>query len=118
MIELLTRNPDAALHALKESGGVCEGASQIPSSAPCPQEQYCTLPGGVEVCVYGFGQMSQMQLTREEIAHVVAQPAPEVRGISEMEILAVASVFIAGIVVGRNWHKARQRDAAGDGGTK
>lgn len=122
MNELLAKDARATLEAFKQAGAVCGKADNATSRAEalpqaevnpatsCPREHFCTLPGGAEVCIYNLSQLPRMtQITREEVAQAVTPPvSPEVKGVSEMEILAVLSVFIAGIALGRYWPKKRK----------
>ncbi len=107
MPEQLTKHPEVTLDVLKSAGAKCGVGAPQNILRQCPPERFCALPGG-EVCVYGLadvGKMTQISATELAVALPPAPsgaPPPEV---SWAEGLAVALVFIAGILIGALWRR-------------
>lgn len=112
MSDLMTRDPQAVLQALRDAGA-CQVDAKPPAQS-CPAEQYCALSGGQTLCLRtldqaattGPGTAAGSTGTRAEVAQP-ATPAPVPRGITELEVLSVFVVFVAGITVGRYWPRRR-----------
>jgi len=109
MPEQLTKHPEETLTILKSAGAKCgEGAPQK-TLTQCPADRFCALPGG-EICVYGLAQAPQMtQIAATELVRAAAPEQPAPGDISAMETISVGAVFIAGILLGRFWPRARQK---------
>lgn len=111
MPEQITKYPEVTLQVLKGAGAVCgEGAPQK-ILTQCPPDRFCSLPTG-EICVYGISDVSQMtQITLQELAQVAAPkgpPAAEASGAMwAAGGIALAAVFIAGLVLGRYWQRIK-----------
>ncbi|MGH8728470.1 MAG: hypothetical protein ACREV9_09995 [Burkholderiales bacterium] len=112
MPEQISKYPDVTLEVLKGAGARCgEGAPQK-ILTQCPVEQFCSLPAG-EICVYGINQIPQMtQIKPEELAQALGPITTEgpvsSAIIPAVETLALAMVFITGLVLGRFWQKSRK----------
>jgi hypothetical protein len=104
MPDLITRDPDAVLQALRQAGA-CEPGSPAQTAA-CPAQSHCVLAGGQELCVRAVDSSVQTGVT---------QPTgtPEARPITELEVVSVFAVFIAGIAIGRYWPRSRKGGPAG-----
>ena len=111
MPEQITKYPDVTLKVLKGAGAVCgEGAPQK-ILTQCPAERFCSLPTG-EICVYGINEIPQMtQVTLQELGEVVypkGQQTSEISGTMwAVGGIALAVVFVAGLVLGRLWTRLR-----------
>ena len=111
MPEQITKYPDVTLKVLKGAGAVCgEGAPQK-ILTQCPAERFCSLPTG-EICVYGISEIPRMtQITLQELGEVVypkSQPGGEISGAMwAVGGIALAAVFLAGLVLGRFWQRLR-----------
>src|SRR3989338_717225 len=109
MPEQITKYPEVTLKVLKGAGAVCgEGAPQK-ILTQCPADRFCSMPTG-EVCVYGISEIPQMtQITLHELAEVVypkGQQAAEISGAMwTTGGIALAAVFVAGLVLGRFWQR-------------
>lgn len=101
MPELFTREPDAVLKTLRNANA-CQPGPPSPALAACPQDRFCALPGGGELCVRGPEGLTQAVVEQ-------VPPKPEPREITGLEVLSVAVVFIVGIALGRYWPRARPR---------
>lgn len=109
MPEQLTKHPEVTLEVLKSGGAKCgEGAPQT-ILKQCPAARFCALPGG-EICVYGLADAGRMtQISRAELAAALAPPSAEAAPqISWAEGLAVALVFVAGVLIGVLWRRSRR----------
>lgn len=75
MPEVISKYPEITLKVLKEVRVRCglSGLKFQPGIlTKCPAERFCSLPT-CEICVYGLSKIPQMtQITREEIAPLVA----------------------------------------------
>lgn len=102
MPEIFARQPDDVLQTLRKANA-CVPGTPAPALATCPADRYCALPGGGALCVRGPEGLAQT-------AAPGAPPVvPEPREITGLEVLSVAVLFIAGIVVGRYWPRSRPR---------
>lgn len=109
MPEQLTKHPDETLAILKSAGAKCGEGVPKKTLTQCPTERFCALPGG-EICVYGLAQAPQMtQTTAKELAQAALPGQTPPGEISAMETIAVVSVLIAGIFLGRFWPRVRQK---------
>ncbi|MBI2211513.1 MAG: hypothetical protein HYU47_13140 [Deltaproteobacteria bacterium] len=111
MPEQITKYPEVTLKVLKGAGAVCgEGAPQK-ILTQCPADRFCSLPTG-EICVYGINEIPQMtQITLQELGEVVYpkdQQAAEIPGAMwALGGIALAAVFLAGLILGRLWNRLR-----------
>jgi len=111
MPEQITKYPDVTLKVLKGASAVCgEGAPQK-ILTQCPAERFCSLPTG-EICVYGINEIPRMtQITLQELGEVVYprdQQVGEIPGAMwATGGIALAAVFVAGLVLGRFWQRLR-----------
>ena len=111
MPEQITKCPEVTLKVLKGAGAVCgEGAPQK-ILTQCPADRFCSLPTG-EICVYGISEIPQMtQITLQELGEVVypkSQPGGEISAAMwATGGIALAAVFLAGLVLGRSWNRLR-----------
>ena len=109
MPEQLTKHPDATLEVLKSAGAKCGAGAPQTILKQCPAERFCALPGG-EICVYGLADAGKMtQISIAELAAALPPP-PEAAAphVSWAEGLAVALVFVAGLLIGALWRRSRR----------
>jgi hypothetical protein len=107
MPEQITKYPDVTLKVLKSAGAACGTGTPQKILTQCPAERFCALPGG-EMCIYGLDQIPQMtQIKMHELAGAAGRP-PVATDVTGMEALAVGAVFVAGVVFGRYWPRARK----------
>jgi len=110
MPEQLTKHPDVTLEVLKSAGAKCGAGAPQNILKQCPAERFCALPGG-EMCVYGLADAGKMtQISAAELAAALP-PAPSAASppqVSWAEGLAVALVFLAGLLIGALWRRSRR----------
>jgi hypothetical protein len=108
MPEQLTKHPDVTLEVLKSAGAKCGAGAPQTILGQCPAERFCALPGG-EICVYGLADVGKMtQISTAELAAALPPPANAPPQVSWTEGVAVALVFVAGLVIGALWRRARR----------
>jgi hypothetical protein len=111
MPEQISKYPDVTLKVLKDLGAVCgEGAPQE-ILTQCPAKRFCSLPTG-EICVYGIDEIPQMtQIKLQELAKVVVPGIQQndtiLPAFSLVGAIILGVVFLAGLVLGSIWQKAR-----------
>ncbi|HET8562900.1 MAG TPA: hypothetical protein VFM35_03390 [Candidatus Binatia bacterium] len=104
MPEQISKYPDVTLEVLKGAGAVCGKGGPQNILKKCPAERFCSLPTG-EICVYGIKDIPQMtQVSLQELAPIV-YPGTQQGGISAVDVLMIVVVFVAGLVLGKFWHK-------------
>lgn len=113
MPEQITKYPDVTLKVLKGAGARCGEGVEQKILTRCPKERFCSLPTG-EICVYGISEVSEMtQIGGRELAQAISLHDPSssstARSISSFEVVVLAAIFIAGLLLGRLWTGLKKR---------
>ena len=92
MPELLTKHPEIALQVLKSADIQCGKGKPQKILTTCPQNQFCSLPGG-ELCIYGTNDLPAMKQIHgwDLLPNLVLDPT---------FVFIFAILFLAGIFLG------------------
>lgn len=118
MPEQITKHPEVTMRVLESAGAQCAEGRPQRILTECPEEQFCSLPGG-EVCIYGIAQIPEMtQITPQELARVVC-PAEQAAtagpaAAADPPLLAADAVtlsgtFLVALALGTIWGRRRGR---------